>query len=260
MNILEKIILHKKKEVAIRSLHTPFKELERSLFFHREIIPLRDYILNPSRTGIIAEFKRKSPSRGIINNLAEPEKIVSGYSLIGASAVSVLTDLEFFGGSNTDLLRARTSCNIPILRKDFIIDEYQIIETRAIGADAILLIAAALNKNTVYTLARFAQSLGLQVLLEIHHYSEIDMINGFINVVGVNNRNLNTFEVNTDISVEMAGRLPADIVRISESGLSSPEVIKNLRHAGYHGFLMGETFMKTDDPVAAFSDFVKLIN
>jgi len=259
MNILEKIIAYKRKELAASIKRTPVKKLESSLLFAREIIPLTDYILNPAKTGIIAEFKRKSPSKGIINRVSDIEQVTSGYCRYGASGISVLTDNEFFGGSSTDLSHARAVCPVPILRKDFIIDEYQIIEARAIGADVILLIAAALDKNRILQLARFARSIELQVLLEIHNPIEIEMVNEFINIIGINNRDLNTFSVNTNISLEMAEKIPEQFVRISESGISSPAIVKELRKAGYHGFLIGEIFMHTDDPVAAFSGFTKNI-
>lgn len=259
MNILEKIIAYKRKELAVSIKRTPVKKLESSLLFAREIIPLTDYILNPAKTGIIAEFKRKSPSKGIINRVSDIEQVTSGYCRYGASGISVLTDNEFFGGSSSDLSRARAVCPVPILRKDFIIDEYQIIEARAIGADVILLIAAALDKNRILQLARFARTIELQVLLEIHDPVEIETINEFINIIGVNNRDLNTFRVNTKISFEMAEKIPEQFVRISESGISSPAILKELREAGYHGFLIGEIFMQTVDPVAAFSGFIKKI-
>ena len=259
MNILEKIIAYKRKELAASIKRTPVKKLESSILFTREVIPLTDYILNPAKTGIIAEFKRKSPSKGIINQVSDIEQVTSGYCRYGASGISVLTDNEFFGGSSNDLSHARAVCPVPILRKDFIIDEYQIIEARAIGADAILLIAAALDKNRILQLARFARSLELQVLLEIHDPGEIETVNEFINIIGVNNRDLNTFRVNTKISIEMVEKIPEQFVRISESGISSPAILKKLREAGYHGFLIGEIFMHTDDPVAAFSGFTKKI-
>jgi indole-3-glycerol phosphate synthase len=259
MNILEKIIAHKKKEVAVSIKRITVPMLERSLLFNREIIPLADYVLSPLKTGIIAEFKRKSPSKGIINRVPDIKEVASGYFRNGASGLSVLTDNEFFGGSNTDLSDARAVCPVPILRKDFIIDEYQIIEARAIGADAILLIAAALDKNRILQFARFARSLELQVLLEIHDPVEIETVNQYIDIIGVNNRDLNTFSVNTKVSLEMAEKIPEHFVRISESGISSPSIVKELREAGYHGFLIGEIFMNSDDPVAAFSDFTKRI-
>lgn len=259
MNILEKIIANKRKELALSIKQTPVKKLESSLLFSREIIPLTDFILNPAKTGVIAEFKRKSPSKGFINRVSDIEQVTSGYCRYGASGISVLTDNEFFGGSNSDLSHARAVCPVPILRKDFIIDEYQIIEARAIGADVILLIAAAHKKSGILNLARLANSLGLEVLLEIHETDDLDKVNQYINIIGVNNRNLKTFEVNTGISEKIADKIPPGFIRISESGISSPQIIKKLKSAGYHGFLIGEKFMCTPDPVKAFSEFVKLI-
>ena len=225
--------------------------------FKREIIPLSEYLLDNSKTGIIAEFKRKSPSRGVINSSASILDVTSGYIREGASGISILTEAQFFGGSTSDLKNARENSLIPILRKDFIIGEYQVIESKAIGADAILLIAAALKNHVILNLAQLARSIGLEVLLEIHDVDELNKLNQYINIIGVNNRNLKTFEVNTDISHEIAREIPAGYVRISESGISSPQIIKNLRSSGYNGFLMGEKFMSAPDPVFAFSEFVK---
>jgi indole-3-glycerol phosphate synthase len=196
----------------------------------------------------------------MINRVSDIEQVTSGYCRYGASGISVLTDDEFFGGSCSDLTQARSVCPVPILRKDFIIDEYQIIEARAIGADAILLIAAALDKNRILQLACFARSIGLQVLLEIHDPGEIEMLNEYIDIIGVNNRDLNTFRVDTKISIGMVGKIPAHFIRISESGISSPSILKELREAGYHGFLIGEKFMCTPDPVKTFAEFVRLLN
>jgi indole-3-glycerol phosphate synthase len=259
MTILEKIIIHKRKEVAGALKKKPVKKLEGSQFFSRVPLPLTDYILHPDKTGIIAEFKRKSPSRGIINSEATIEEVTTGYFRSGASGLSILTDKEFFGGSADDLTRARKLNPIPILRKDFIIDEYQIIEAKAIGADAILLIAAALDKGQAKKFARFARSLNLQVLLEVHNASELDHLNEFVNIVGVNNRDLKTFAVDTELSVQLAGEIPSEFVKISESGITSPLTLKKLRGCGYQGFLIGENFMRTSEPALAFSDFVKLI-
>ena len=257
MTILERIILHKKKElVKARAIH-PLKELEQSGFFTREIRSLSKAVANPDKSGIIAEFKRKSPSRGMINDQALVEEVTTGYFRSGASGLSILTDHEFFGGTNDDLSRARELNPIPILRKDFIIDEYQILEARAIGADAILLIAAVLTQLQAKNLARFARSFDLEVLLEIHQEGELDRLNEFVNLVGVNNRDLDTFTVDTERSVKLAGVIPQDFVRISESGITSPLVIKSLKGYGYQGFLIGESFMRHPEPAVAFSDFMK---
>lgn len=259
MTILEKIIGNKRKELAMAIKMTTIKDLESRKLFKRETISLTDSILSPLKTGIIAEFKRKSPSRGLINSKASVEEVTTGYFRSGASALSILTDYEFFGGTGSDLSCARELNPIPILRKDFIIDEYQIIESKAIGSDAILLIAAALDKNKVLQLSRLARSLDLQVLLEVHNARELDCVNEHVNIIGVNNRDLNTFKVDTELSVQLAGEIPPEFVRISESGISSVQTIKKLKDAGYQGFLIGESFMLASDPVTAFSDFVKLI-
>lgn len=257
MTILDKIIENKRRELNLLTEATPVRDLENSILFKRQIISLSEFILDKSKTGIIAEFKRKSPSKGIINSLSTIEEVTSGYFREGASGVSVLTDTQFFGGSNADLLRARNKSIFPILRKDFIIDEYQVIESKSIGADAIILIAAALGKQEINNLSVLARSLGMEVLLEIHEPDELEKINQYVNIIGVNNRNLKTFEVNIDISEKLAAKIPNGFLKISESGISSPRVIKNLRVFGYNGFLIGEKFMGTPDPVKAFSEFVK---
>lgn len=257
MTILDKIIENKKKELKVLTGVTSVGDLEKSRLFKREPISLSKHILDRTRTGIIAEFKRKSPSKGLINSSSSVMEVTSGYFREGASGVSVLTDNQFFGGSTSDLLNAREKSSFPILRKDFIIDEYQVIESKSIGADAILLIAAALDNQAILNLSRLARSLGLEVLLEIHEQDELDIVNQYVNIIGVNNRNLKTFEVNTDISEKIADKIPPGFLRISESGISSPQILKKLRTSGYDGFLMGEKFMCTPDPVKAFNEFVK---
>ena len=257
MTILDKIIAYKKRELAVISALTPARELENRKLFEREVFSLSESLLDKSKTGIIAEFKRKSPSKGIINSDASVVDVTSGFFREGASGVSVLTDNHFFGGSSADLSDARKNNRFPILRKDFIISEYQVVESKTIGADAILLIAAALKKDEIMDLAKLARSTGMEVLLEIHEPDELDMINQYINIIGVNNRNLKTFEVNTDISMNLADQIPQGFITISESGISLPQDIKKLKTAGYNGFLMGEKFMSAPDPVKAFSEFVK---
>jgi indole-3-glycerol phosphate synthase len=236
------------------------RDLEESSLFERQVVSLSESVTDKNKTGIIAEFKRKSPSKGIINSFSAVEEVTLGYCNRGASGLSVLTDSKFFGGSNGDLTNARKQSIIPILRKDFIIDEYQVIESKSIGADAILLIAAALDNIRIRCLSQLARSLGMEVLLEIHEQSELDKVNQHINIIGVNNRNLKTFEVNIENSELLAEKISSGFIKISESGISSPQVIRKLRNAGYDGFLIGERFMCTDDPVKAFSDFVKVIN
>lgn len=260
MTLLDRIIENKKKELMLLTGMTTVSDLEKSSLFNREIISLSEFLTDKSRTGIIAEFKRKSPSRGIINSSSLVETVTSGYFREGASGVSVLTDTQFFGGSTSDLKNARNKSLFPILRKDFIIEEYQIIESKSVGADAILLIATVLGKKEIRNLAGLARSLGMEVLLEIHESEELDKVNQYVNIIGVNNRNLKTFEVNTRISEDIVKIIPDQFLKISESGISSPETIIKLRCSGYDGFLIGEKFMCTADPVKAFSEFVKELN
>src|SRR5215212_10130956 len=219
MNILDKIIARKKIEVGENRLNVPVQQLEKKEFFSRHVISLRKNLLDINSTGIIAEFKRQSPSRGVINGNADVVKVTRAYANNGAAALSVLTDHSFFGGSNADLENARIN-SIPILRKDFIIDEYQVIEAKAIGADVILLIAACLTPADVKRLASFAKTLDLEVLLEIHNEEELDHICDECDVVGVNNRDLKYFTVDINQSLELSEKIPADKVKISESGIT----------------------------------------
>lgn len=258
MNILDKIIAHKRIEVANRKAVTPIAELEKSPAFARPILSLKQFLLDDSKTGIIAEFKRKSPSKGIINGEADVVAVTTAYTQNGASGLSVLTDTDFFGGSTEDLVKARVN-QIPILRKEFIIDEYQIVEAKAMGADVILLIAACLTPADVKRLATFAQSLQLEVLLELHEEEELEHICEETVLVGINNRNLKTFAVDIERSLAMAQRIPAGKVKIAESGISSVENIRLFRDHGFRGFLIGENFMKEPNPGLAFEEFVKAI-
>ncbi len=260
MTILEEIISYKKQEVNKLKSQAPGNKPESLPFFSRQTQSLTDSLLNKEKTGIIAEFKKKSPSKGMINKDAKVEEVVQGYALERAAGISVLTDTRFFGGAASDLISARKVTDIPILRKDFIIDEYQILEARGIGADVILLIAAALTTEKTYNLAKFAHGLNLQVLLEIHSSGELSCLNDYVDIVGVNNRDLKTFEVNSNRSLELAPLIPEKFLKISESGISDAETIKTLKSSGFHGFLIGENFMKTADPARAFSEFVKKIN
>jgi len=249
MNILEKIIQHKHREVEERKSLIPTKFLEQSIFFDSPIVSMKKYIHNPEKSGIIAEFKRKSPSKGMINVTAKVESTSIGYMQAGASALSILTDKEFFGGTNDDLTTARKYNFCPILRKDFVIDEYQIVEAKSIGADCILLIAAALEPKRLKELASFAHSLGMEVLLEVHEEEELaPYLNPNIDLVGVNNRSLKTFEVSVQTSLSLVDMIPKDFLKISESGLSNPETLVELKLAGFDGFLIGENFMKTSRP------------
>ena len=260
MNILEKIIAYKRQEVAQRRQQFPVEKLEQSPHFHRSPISLVQALRQQGASGVIAEFKRKSPSKGWLNEQAEVEKITAGYVQAGASALSVLTDEPFFGGKNAYLTAARQVCNCPILRKDFIVDEYQLLEAKAIGADVILLIAACLSPAEVKKLGGFARSLGLEVLLEIHEAAELDRLCEAVDLVGVNNRNLHDFTVDVQRSLEILPLLPADLAKISESGLSNPAVGAELKAAGFDGLLIGETFMRQSLPELACREFVQAIS
>ncbi|RMG85968.1 MAG: indole-3-glycerol phosphate synthase TrpC [Bacteroidetes bacterium] len=259
MNILEKIIRHKRAEVLENKALYPVRLLEQSIYFETPVVSLRKYLLRPDKSGIIAEFKRHSPSKGDINLHAEVEKTSIGYMQAGASALSVLTDNTFFKGKNEDLTEARNFNFCPILRKDFVIDEYQIVEAKSIGADAVLLIAECLEKAELARLARFARSLGLEVLMEIHSVGQLAKLTPDVTVVGVNNRNLEDFSVSIQTSLELADAIPPDFVKISESGLHAPEDVVRLREAGFQGFLIGEMFMKSADPGRACRAFIRSI-
>jgi indole-3-glycerol phosphate synthase len=255
MNILDTIIEYKKSEVKRRKAETGVAVLEKSKLFSRNTLSLKQSLEDKARTGIIAEFKRKSPSKDMINADADIIAVTSAYTKNGASGLSVLTDSKFFGGSSDDLIKARVN-KIPILRKDFIIDEYQVIETKSIGADAILLIADVLSQNVVKRLASFAKNIGLEVLLEIHNEKEIDHISDAVDMIGVNNRDLKTFNVDINTSLQLIKKIPVNKIMITESGISDTETIVTLRKAGFKGFLIGEAFMKEADPGKAFADFV----
>lgn len=259
MTILETIIQSKYAEVAFRKELVKVKDLVASPYFYRTCISLKNSLLN-SNSGIISEFKRKSPSKGWIHEEADVVEITSGYFDCGASGISILTDNQFFGGVSEDLTAARPHVGCPILRKDFMVDEYQLFEAKAMGADVILLIAAALTAEKTFELAQKAKSLGMEVLLEVHNQEEIGHANEFVDIMGVNNRNLKTFEVDVQLSVNLAGLIPNDFVKISESGISAPETVLELRKYGYRGFLMGENFMKENNPANALRQFIsKLI-
>jgi len=255
MNILDKIVAQKQIEVAARKLQTPVGVLEQMKYFSAETLSLYSFLLDPTKTGIIAEFKRKSPSKGVINDQATVEEVTMAYAKYGASGISVLTDTEFFGGSLNDLLAA-TINEVPLLRKDFMIDEYQLIEAKAHGAEVILLIAACLSPEKVKSMAATAKSLGLEVLLEIHNEQELEHICDSIDLVGVNNRNLKNFEVSIDTSLALIKQIPTKKLAIAESGISNVDTIVTLRQAGFKGFLIGENFMKQASPSIAFAEFV----
>jgi len=260
MNILDKIVLNKKAEVAEAKKNISIKELESSALFNRTTYSFKEFLTAPDRTGIIAEFKRRSPSKGIINDKVSVEAVTTAYAAAGASALSVLTDKDFFMGTKTDLHNARQVNQIPILRKDFMIDEFQVIEAKSLGADIILLIAAILTPQEIDALAKQAKNLGLNVLLEVHNLEELERsINPNLDAIGVNNRNLADFTVSVETSYKLAEHIPAEFMKISESAISDPETIKGLKKAGFNGFLIGENFMKQADPGAAMAEFVKAL-
>ena len=259
MTILDKIIYRKIEEIAERKASVSIKELEMRGYFAKSTNSLKTSLLNSASSGIISEFKRKSPSKGIINAIVTPEEVTRGYVQAGAACLSVLTDIDFFGGSDDDFLRARkANPTIPMIRKDFMIDEYQIIESKSLGADVILLIAANLSPLKIRDLGKLTKELGMETLLEIHDEEELDRsLCEYIDVVGVNNRNLKNFsEQNVDASLELADKIPTNCIKISESCISEIETIKLLKSVGYQGFLMGETFMKTENPAEALADLI----
>ena len=255
MNILETIVAQKKKEVAVLKIERSIALLQQMPFYNKQTRSLKQYLLDPAKTGIIAEFKRKSPSKGIINNHSTVDSVTSAYATNGASGLSVLTDTQFFGGNMQDLIDA-TIQSIPILRKDFMVDEYQLIEAKAYGADVILLIAACLSPLQVRVMAQTAKQLGLEVLLEIHKEEELAHICDEVDLVGVNNRNLKNFEVSIDISLQLVKQIPLNKPAIAESGINNVDTIVTLQNAGFKGFLIGERFMKEPDPSIAFANFV----
>ena len=258
MNILDEILAKKKDEVEERKALYSVKLLEQSIHFETRIVSLKKYLLRPDKSGIIAEIKRKSPSKGVLNRNISIERTSIGYMQAGASALSILTDNTFFGGSADDLKTARKFNFCPILRKDFIIDEYQIVEAKSIGADVVLLIAAALDASRLKQLAEFAKSLGMETLLEVHNEDELHRaLNEHIDLVGVNNRDLGTFEVSLDTSRKLASMIPDNFIKVAESGISGPEEVLDLKEHGYSGFLMGERFMKHSRPEKACAEFIE---
>jgi indole-3-glycerol phosphate synthase len=259
MDILSKIIADKYKEVALKKSLIPASQLEQSVLFDRKGGSLAK-ALRHSNTGIIAEHKRRSPSKDTINQNTNVGEVAKGYQKAGVCGMSVLTDIKYFGGSLEDLLLARACVPMPLLRKEFIIDEYQLLEAKAYGADVILLIAAVLTRQEIKTLSEFAQSLDLEVLLEVHNEEELHKsVMPSLDILGVNNRDLKTFNVSIDTSKILSELIPNDFVKVSESGISSIEAIQELKPYGYQGFLIGETFMKTDNPGRSAAEFIKKI-
>lgn len=259
MNILDKIVFDKRNEVNLKKSLIPVKQLEDSVLFNRSTISLADKLRN-SNTGIIAEHKRRSPSKSVINQNLNVQDVAKGYENADVSGMSVLTDGKYFGGALDDLIIARAACNLPILRKEFIIDKYQILETKAFGADAILLIAAILTKVEIKQFTELAKELNLDVLLEVHNEEELHKsIMPSIDMLGVNNRNLKTFKVSLETSKTLSNLIPSEFVKVSESGISSVAAIKELQPFEYKGFLIGENFMKTENPGESAANFIKEI-
>ena len=260
MNILDKIVRDKRKEVDLKKALLPTKQLEASVLFNRATASLAAALRN-STSGIIAEHKRRSPSKGTINQDTNVGQVAKAYQKAGACGMSVLTDIKYFGGSLEDLQLARASVAMPLLRKEFIIHEYQILEAKAHGADVILLIAAVLSKEEIKRFSELAKSLDLEVLLEVHNEEELHKsIMPSLDMLGVNNRNLKTFEVRLETSKSLSALIPDDFVKVSESGISSVAAIQDLKQFGYQGFLIGENFMKTAHPGESASEFIKQLN
>ena len=260
MTILDKIIAFKKKEITKIKADVPVKKLVQSPLFQREPLSLRKSLMQVGSTGIIAEFKRQSPSKGIINDTATIEEVTNGYLDANVAAQSILTDTSFFGGTMVDLMKARTiNTTKPILRKDFIVDGFQIVEAKAIGADVILLIASYLTKEELKNYGNLAEDLGMEVLYEVHTQEDLDKIELSNKIIGINNRNLKTFEVDLEHSINLANQIPDDCVKVSESGLSDPRIVTGLKEYGFKGFLIGENFMKTDNPGEVCEAFISQI-
>ena len=259
MNILDKIVADKRTEVDLRKSLIPIKQLENSVLFERNAISLTNK-LQQSQSGIIAEHKRRSPSKLVINQNLNVFDVAKGYEDAGVCGMSVLTDGKYFGGSLDDLLTARASCDLPLLRKEFIIDEYQLLEAKAYGADVILLIAAILTREEIKQFSEFAKRINLEVLLEVHNEEELlKSIMPSLDMLGVNNRNLKNFAVSLETSKKLSALIPNDFVKVSESGISTIEAIKELQPYGYKGFLIGENFMKTANAGESAKQFIKAL-
>lgn len=257
MSILDQIVADKRQEVALKKALIPVSQLEQSVLFERNTISLSKRLKN-SHSGIIAEHKRRSPSKSVINNSLSVQTVAKGYENADVCGISVLTDGKYFGGSLDDLILARSSCNLPLLRKEFIIDAYQILEAKAYGADAILLIAAILTRDEIKQFSKLSKQLNLDVLLEVHNEEELNKsIMPSLDMLGVNNRNLKTFEVNLETSKNLSAQIPHDFVKVSESGISSIKAIQTLKSYDFKGFLIGENFMKTDNPGNSAAQFIK---
>jgi indole-3-glycerol phosphate synthase len=260
MNILEQIVAQKKIEVEQAKQRVSVRSLELTNFFLRSTFSLSLNLKQQSSSGIIAEFKRKSPSKGIINDTSSVLDVVKAYENAGVSACSILTDELFFGGNKQDIIIVRDELNVPVLRKDFMIDEYQFVEAKSLGADVILLIASILTPKQVKDFTALARSLQLEVLLELHDESELHHVCNDVHMVGINNRNLKTFEVDVEQSIRMADKLGNDFVKVAESGISSVEMLKHFKNNGFQGFLIGENFMKTQNPGLACKQFIEQLH
>ncbi len=261
MTILEKITNFKKQEIAKIKSEVPVKKLVESPKFKRTPISLKASLTEVGSTGIIAEFKRQSPSKGIINDQVSVSEVTNGYLDANVAAQSILTDTSFFGGTMADLMEARTINNIkPILRKDFVVDGFQIVEAKAIGADVVLLIAACLTAEEIKNYGQLANDLGLEVLYEVHNQQDLDKISDLDNkIIGINNRDLKTFKVDLEHSINLANQIPSSAVKVSESGISNPRIVTGLKEYGFQGFLIGENFMKEENPGKACLDFINQI-
>ncbi len=259
MNILENITSYKRLEVKNRKVSNPVSILEKSAFFRRKAPSFFQALAKPLPS-LIGEFKRRSPSKGLINSSADIRQVAEGYQEAGIAAMSVLTDEKYFGGINGDLQDVAGSLNIPLLRKDFIVDEYQVVEAKSIGAAAILLIAAILTKKEARIFSGLAYDLGLDVLFEIHNRKDLDKLNQNIRIIGVNNRNLKTFKTSLDNSAGLFQYLPQDCLKVAESGFHTTGEVKHLFSTGYDAFLIGEYFMRSDNPGLAASEFIKELN
>jgi indole-3-glycerol phosphate synthase len=256
MNFLERVVAYKHREVEEQKSLIPVCELEKSFFLQKRTVSLRDSLLREDLFGIIGEFKRKSPSKGVMNRNSSPATVCSDYIGAGCSAVSILTDSGFFGGSKEDLSMVRRNCNCPILRKDFIVDEYQIIEARSIGADAVLLIAELHAADKMEQLYRFARSLDLEVLVEVHDKKNISFIPYDARLVGINSRNLGSLKVDLENHMQLINQLPPDVVKVAESGIRSITDFIKLKQTGFDAFLIGELFMNTPDPGKSCDNFI----
>lgn len=260
MNALEKIVIEKRKQVPADKFACPVEMLEKSGYFGRKCFSLKELLLSDDKSGIITEVKKQSPALGAINARVDVAKLAAGYEQAGASALSVLTDSTFFGGSNADLILARENTTCPILRKEFVIDSYQVIEAKSIGADAILLIASILTNEEIIQFTDLAHNLGMEVLLELHAENELEKVYEKVDVIGVNNRNLETMQIDMATSRSMVGLIPSGFIKISESGIEDPKILIELKQLGFDGFLIGSNFMKHPEPQKACAEFIQQIN